>query len=121
MAKNQTVRLKPSLIQADKEAFAAASAITGYAPANNAFTIANGTTKTTTMVNKQTAEAQAYAAADTARDVAAAAEWDFHNYVLGLKAQVAAQFGDDSNELQSLGLKKKSEYKSPKPKAKKSA
>jgi hypothetical protein len=28
----------------------------------------------------------------------------------GAKDQVAAQFGKDSNEYQSLGLKKKSEY-----------
>ena len=54
------------------------------------------------------------AALDTARDDAAAAEWAFHNAMLGGKDQVKAQFGDDSNELQSLGLKKKSEYKSPK-------
>jgi hypothetical protein len=32
--------------------------------------------------------------------------------MLGAKNQVKAQFGDSSNEIQSLGLKKKSEYKS---------
>ena len=40
-----------------------------------------------------------------------AAEWARHNLVLGMRTQVKAQFGDDSNELQSVGLKKKSEYK----------
>jgi len=34
-------------------------------------------------------------------------------YTLGVKTQVKAQFGDSSNELQALGLKKKSEHKSP--------
>ena len=29
----------------------------------------------------------------------------------GAKIQVKAQFGDSSNELQAMGLKKKSEYK----------
>jgi hypothetical protein len=29
------------------------------------------------------------------------AQWGFHNAILGAKDQVIAQFGDDSNELQS--------------------
>ena len=55
----------------------------------------------------------AKAAADPARDEEVAAEWAFHDYILGVKTQVKAQFRDSSNELQALGLKKKSEYKSP--------
>jgi len=42
-----------------------------------------------------------------------AGEWDFHNAMLGAKTRVTAQFGDDSDEHAALGLKKKSEYKSP--------
>ncbi len=48
---------------------------------------------------------------EAARDTANAAEWAFHNAMLGAKDQIIAQYGDDSNEVQSLGLKKKSEYK----------
>ena len=40
-------------------------------------------------------------------------EWEFHNAMLGAKMQVTAQFGDDSDEVQAIGLKKKSEYKAP--------
>ena len=61
----------------------------------------------------QLAEAQAKAAYDAARDNAVKAEWDFHNLILGVKDQVASQFGRDSNEYQALGLKKKSERKAP--------
>jgi len=50
---------------------------------------------------------------DTARDNAAAAEWEFHNAMLGVKDQIIAQFGKDSNQVQAIGLKKKSERKSP--------
>ena len=46
-------------------------------------------------------------------DEAVAADWAFHNAVLGAADQVVAQFGKDSNEIQALGYKKKSEYKSP--------
>jgi hypothetical protein len=55
---------------------------------------------------------------DAARDDATAAEWEFHNALLEAKNQVKAQYGPDSNELQGLGLKKKSEFKSPGPKTK---
>lgn len=56
---------------------------------------------------------QAEAAAEAKRAAANAGEWEFHNAILGAKVQVEAQFGSDSDELASLGLKKKSEYKTP--------
>jgi hypothetical protein len=55
---------------------------------------------------------QAEVAAAAKRDTANAGEWEFHNAMLGAKRQVTAQFGDDSDEVQAIGLKKKSEYKS---------
>ncbi len=36
-------------------------------------------------------------------------EAEFHELVLGAKRQVIAQYGDDSDEITSLGMKKKSE------------
>jgi hypothetical protein len=39
--------------------------------------------------------------------------------MLGVKDQVIAQFGKDSNEVQAVGLKKKSEYSRPQRRAKK--
>src|SRR5436190_10119249 len=54
---------------------------------------------------------------DAARDDEIAAEWTFHDYILGVKTQVKTQFGDSSNEIQSVRLKKKSEYKSASKKA----
>jgi hypothetical protein len=45
--------------------------------------------------------------------MAVAAEWEFHNLMLGAKDQVIAQFGRDSNEVQAIGLKKSSERKAP--------
>ena len=112
MANPKTKRLRPAIIQEDLDAFAALKAIVGYAPANPAYTVVNGTNAKTLMDGQQTTEAQAKAAADAARDNSCAAEWAFHDYMLGAKDQVKAQFGSNSNELQGLGLKKKSEYKS---------
>ncbi|MDQ3818408.1 MAG: hypothetical protein M3362_12140 [Acidobacteriota bacterium] len=63
------------------------------------------------MDSTHQAEAQAAAAYDAARDDAVAADWQFHNLMLGAGDQVAAQFGRDSNQYQSLGKKKRSEFK----------
>ncbi len=49
----------------------------------------------------------------TAADAARLAEWEFHNAVLAMKEVVKGQFGSDSDEAQSIGLKKKSDRKRP--------
>jgi hypothetical protein len=113
MAKNEAKRLKPSILQADKDGLAALRNIAGYAPANPDYAIAAITAAQTELGSAQDAEAQAEAAAATARDTAVAREWAFHNLMLGVKQQVIAQFGKDSHEVQAIGLKRESEYKSP--------
>ena len=52
-----------------------------------------------------------------ARDIAINEELAVRNLMLGVKDQVKAQFGKDSTQLQELGLKRVSEYKTRKPKA----
>jgi hypothetical protein len=59
------------------------------------------------------ADVAAQTALAAARDAAVATEWDFHNTILGVKNQVVAQFGESSDELLALGLKKKTERKPP--------
>ncbi len=113
MAKNQTRRIRPVALEADKDACTSVQALTDYKPANAAFASTALATKLTAMQTAQQAEVKAENALAAAHDNAVAAEWDFHNAMLGAKAQVAAQYGPDSNELQSLGIKKKSEYKAP--------
>ena len=111
MAKDQSKRLNPSLVEADKVSFAALQAIPNYAPANPAFAMADITIAQTELNAAQQTEAQAAAAAATARDNAVAKEWAFHNLVLGAKDQVVAQFGRDSTEVQAVGLKRASEFR----------
>jgi hypothetical protein len=110
---NKNVRLRPAQIEADRSSFAALQGIAGYAPVNPAYALAAITQLQAEMTGAQAAEAQAAAALATARDNAAAKEWEFHNRVLGVKDQVVAQFGRDSNEVQAIGLKKASERKAP--------
>ena len=113
MADPKTRPLTPGQLQEDFDAFAALKDISGYAPANPGFALANGTSARAAMTAAEEEAAQTKAAADAARDNEIAAQWAFHDFVIGAKTQVKAQFGDSSNEIQALGLKKKSEYKSP--------
>lgn len=106
-------RLTKKQIQEDIDAFAALQAVAGYAPSNADFSLANATASHAAMEASQTDEVQKQAALDAARDAAADDEWAFHNLMLGVKTQIKAQFGADSDELQAIGLKKKSEYKKP--------
>ncbi len=111
MARNETKPISPAQLSADEDAFAALQAMTGYNPSNPAYTLANIEAAHAALLAKQQAAVQAEAASDAARDAAVAEGWRFHNTILAVKDQVRAQFGVDSAELQALGLKRKSEYK----------
>lgn len=113
MAQDQTKRVDPKTLQSDIAALQALQGIAGYAPANAAFALAALGTKQSSMTTTQTTETQKQADANAARDAAVAAEWAFHNAILGAKDQVKAQFGADSDQWQALGMIKKSERKKP--------
>jgi hypothetical protein len=118
MAKNQTKRIAPAQMQADFDSIAAVQTIGNYTPANPAYSLAQVKEQVIAVRAAQEVERAAQAALDSARDDAVAAEWEFHNFTLAIKEQVIAQFGKNSNEVQTLGLKKKTEYKKPTRKAK---
>ena len=118
MAKNETTRVRPGALAQDRAAVTALQNIGEYRPANSAYARDTVQNKLAAMDAARASEAQAQIALDTARDNAATAEWEFHNVMLGVKDQIIAQFGKDSNQVQAIGLKKKSERKSPARKAK---
>jgi len=93
------------VLQADDEAFVAFQAIAGYNPANPAYRL-----EAVAAHNELRAQ-NTLAAARDAAIAAIAAQWEFHNLMLGVKDQVIAQYGADSDQVASLGLKKKSERK----------
>ena len=113
MGQDQTRRLAPKIIQEDIAALSAIQGITGYTPANTAYALTALTAKLTGMNTAQATETQKQGDADAARDASNAAEWVFHNAILGSKAQIKAQFGEDSDQWQALGMTKKSERKKP--------
>lgn len=111
MSNRRTKRLPKTTLQDDLNAYAALQAIANYTPSNEQFKLANVTASHQAMQENQTLEVQKQAEMDAVRDGTVDKEWTFHDMILGAKDQVKAQFGPDSNEYQSLGLKKKSEYK----------
>ena len=113
MSNNPTRRIPPSTLQADLESWAALQVVESYAPMNGKCELGAIATLKQKMETRQTAETQAAAALATARDLAAETEWEFHDVMTTAKTQVEAQFGPNSNELQSLGRKKKSERARP--------
>ena len=114
MAKDQTKRINPSILQADLDAFSALLAITDYRPINEDYSVDIGQRIKDRMLGNQTTEVQSKAKYEADKDASVESEWELHNYVLGVKDQIKAQFGADSSQIQALGLKKKSEYKTSK-------
>jgi hypothetical protein len=116
---NQSRRLAPAQIAEDEEAFAALKAIANYAPANPAYSLAAIEQAYQEMLAARTAEVQADAAAKAASNNFVERQAHFHNLILSSKDQVTAQFGRNSDQVQSIGRKKPSERKTPQRKSKK--
>lgn len=113
MAKDQSKRLKPSILLVDENGYAALRSIVTYTPINPIFSVEALAATLADVVRLRQAEADAVTLAATSREAAVAKEWEFHNLMLGVKTQIIAQFGIDSDELEMLGRKKKSNYKPP--------
>ena len=110
---DETRRLRPGELQGDEDSFSAIQDMSSYAPANPEYTVVKIQAVKAAMDDATRKETQAEAAAKTARDVATKAEWQFHKALIAARQQVVAQYGDDSNEAQAVGLTKKSERAKP--------
>ena len=91
MASAANPRIAPQQIEADIETYLALKVIDNYTPHN-----------------------ARYALPSAARDALLTAQRDFHEIILGAKNEARALFGPDSDQVASLGLKKKSERSKPK-------
>jgi hypothetical protein len=99
------------VLEIDEDAFLALKTFTGYQPNNPAHALAAVTTAYEAQRAAQEAEVLAKNALEAARDTAILAEWDFHNLMLDVKAQVQGIYGSDSDQFAAMGLKKKSTRK----------
>ncbi|HEX6292161.1 MAG TPA: hypothetical protein VFZ66_23435 [Herpetosiphonaceae bacterium] len=113
MAFDQNRRIRPIALQEDRDAFTAVQNLGDYTPANADYNIERLKAAYTAMEEARAAEIHAENALSAARNATIRAEWAFHNAMLGVKDQVIAQYGADSDAVASLGLKRKSERKRP--------
>jgi len=114
MAFDQTRRLRPAVVQQDIDTLSAIKTLTPtYAPSDARYAVTPLNTAQTSMGTARGVEVTKKGEFEAARDAANAAEWALHNLILGAKDQVIAQYGEDSDQVQAIGLKKKSERKRP--------
>ena len=113
MPKTQTGRVSTATLQADVDAMRGLKMIHDYHPINPDYSVETVTAALQRMLDAEEAEVQAQATVTAARDATIAAQWAFHNAILGVKGQVKALYGEDSDQVTAIGLKKKSDRKSP--------
>lgn len=112
MSKIKIRKLSVTQIQMDKDVVAALEKVEGYNPNQPELTLDQVKKLMNEMDAVHNLKVQTEAALKTVTDDTYAKFNEFHDIILRVKKQVKAQFGEDSNEAQALGMKKKSEYKS---------
>lgn len=113
MASSKLTRIPTQVLQADNEAYVALKAISDYQSANPDYSLVTVARLHENVQATLEAELHAQNTLAAARDAALASQRAFHEAILGVKNQVKAFYGADSDQLAALGLKKKSDRKAP--------
>jgi len=108
MNAHRNERVRPDALKADRAALNALHNLPDYAPVNPAYSVATLRRLRETLEQALLKQERIEKALTAAQDAVKAAQWAFHEGLLGAKSQVIAQYGDDSDAIQALGLKKKS-------------
>ncbi|MBH8577792.1 hypothetical protein I8752_33485 [Nostocaceae cyanobacterium CENA369] len=108
-----TRRLSPQTINQDVTSLHGLQTINTYNTTRVDASEANLQLTYQAMLTQQQTENEKLALYRAAADAARLAEWEFHNAVLAMKEVVRGQYGSDSDQAQSVGLKKKSDRKRP--------
>lgn len=116
MAKRKSTRVTQRILAKDVTVARAVLGLAGYNPSNSDYTADKLKEALDAFAHASEMEQQAAEALAKAREATINVEWQLHELVLGIKRQVIAQYGDDSDEIASLGLKKKSERRYGRPK-----
>ena len=98
-------------LRADEDAYFGLKTIAGYKPPNDAYSLEAVTSAYEAFRAQREAEAIAIKALAATRDALSLTESAFHDVITGAKTQVRALYGEDSDEVAALGLKKRSEKK----------
>ncbi len=101
-------RLNSDVIDADQEALTVVQKLNDYAPVNPAHEIEALVAIQHRIEQARQNEIHTRRAQAAARDELMVAEWTLHEAMLGVKAQVLAQYGPNSDAVAAVGLKKRS-------------
>jgi len=113
MALNENRKPSPEHMKDDRATLLAIRELSDYAPVIPSLSIEALTALEQALIQAEQEELRLQKALAGARDTAATAAWALRNSILSAKASVLAQYGPDSNAVQSLGLKKKSDRRRP--------
>jgi hypothetical protein len=109
----QLKRLPPSVIAADRELLRAIQSLSDYQPINGTYSVAIMQQQEGRLTKAELAVVRLEDELKQARAVAIETAHAMHNTGLGMKDQVIAQYGQDSTEVEIIGLTRKSEHKRP--------
>lgn len=121
MAGNQSYRLRREILEADENVLLVCRTTPGYRPSTPACSLEVMSEKLAALRAALEVEVQAQNALAAARSAVRATGWDFHQAIERAKANLRALYGPDSDQIAAVGLKKKSEYKRPVRRGKKTA
>lgn len=107
MANTPKNRMPAQNLQADIDTYLALKAINGYKPYDNTYALETVGALHDKLRTAQEAEIHAQNVAAAARDALVALQWNFHDLILGVKSQVKALYGPDSDEVAALGAEEK--------------
>lgn len=111
MTKAQLTNLAPSVLRADEAAYFGLKSLEGYKSSNPEYSLEAATAAHEECLRLNEAETVAYNNYKAIRDARAIAENKRHSVMNGCKNQVRATYGEDSDQVAAMGLKKKSEKK----------
>jgi hypothetical protein len=103
--------MSPQHLKADEDTYRALKAIPHYQPYKGDYSLPAVSAAYDRLNAAHEAELHARNTHAASRDALIAAQHEFHELILGVKSQVKAIYGPDSDELAALGLKKRSERK----------
>ena len=111
--KHQIKPVTQRVLTDDEHVLEALTKIPTYQPVNPDLTSERLVALKTVLAKAHDAKTALETSLMAADDAYATASWAFHDAILQAKTQVKAQFGPDSVEIQSIGLKRTSERKRP--------
>jgi|GEM_PF-1367342 hypothetical protein len=104
-------RLNQAVLDADRAAILSVQSLADYAPRNSTHSAEALREFAAQLAQAEQIEKSIRQSLEEARAASVRAGWMMHNALLGAKAEVRLQYGDDSFTVQTVGLTRRSDRK----------